>query len=157
MHIIFSFFIALLGLVILHHLWTKVPRLPRARDDWGAVASDDPRIAVAGMMYAVTTADGGMSNFKEQQILLLLLLQKLGIDEKTARLCLTGGRRIARRLDGDLNSRLHQLLPTIVQKCSPEEKKDVVEMLQTVSGGNGDRIGPVRDGIGRVAASLLDR
>ena len=156
MHVIFSFFIALLALVICHHLWTRVPRLPRAREDWGAVASDDPRVAVAGMMYAVAAADGSMSNFKEQQIL-LLLQQKLGLDEKTARLCLTGGRRVARRLDGDLNSRLHQMLPMIAQKCGPEEKKDVVEMLQTVSGSSGDRIGPVRDGIGRVAASLLDR
>ena len=156
MHIIFSFFIALLALAILHHLWNKIPKLPRARDDWGAVASDDPRVAVAAMMYAIATADSGLNNFKEQQIL-LLLQQKLDIDEKTARLCLTGGRRIARRLDGDLNSRLHQMLPTIAQKCSPEEKKDVVEMLQAVGGGSADRIGPVRDGIGRVAASLLDR
>ena len=156
MHVIFSFFIALLALVIVHHLWTKVPRLPRARDDWGAVASDDPRVAVAGMMFAVATADGGITTFKEQQIL-LLLQQKLGLDEKTARLCLTGGRRVARRLDGDLNSRLHQMLPTIAQKCSPEEKKDVIAMLHTVSGAHGERIGPVRDGIGRVAASLLDR
>ena len=56
---------------------------------------------------------------------------------------------------GDLNSRLHQLLGPIERKCSPEEKQDIVDMLNAVAGPSAERLGPVRDGIGRLSSSLL--
>ena len=72
-----------------------------------------------------------------------------------ARTCLTGGRRLARRLSGDLNARLHQLLAPIEAQCSPREKQDVVDMLHAVAGSSADRLGPVREGLGRLSSSLL--
>jgi hypothetical protein len=79
----------------------------------------------------------------------------MGLDPEAARACLTGGRRIARRLRGDLNSRLHQLLGPVEHRCSPAEKQDVIEMLQIMAGPHAQRLGPVREGLGRVSATLM--
>lgn len=62
---------------------------------------------------------------------------------------------MAKRLRGDLNSRLHRLLSPVERKCSPEEKRDVIDMLRIVAGPSGERLGPVREGLGRLSSSLL--
>jgi hypothetical protein len=154
MHLIFLVLILLLIAVILHHIFNRVPQLPHSTGRWGLGESDDPRIAVAGMMYAVATEYGPLSPEQERHIL-AQLTDRIGLDPNVARLCLTGGKRVARRLHGDLNSRLHQLLRPIESKCSPEEKIDVVEMLTIAAGANAQRIGPVRDGISRLSGKLL--
>jgi uncharacterized tellurite resistance protein B-like protein len=141
-------------IVIAWSLLERGPRLSHGVGDWGTAGSDDPRVAVAAMMYAVATEDGQLTPEEERHIL-LLLHTRMGLENDMARSCLIGGRRIAKYLRGDLNSRLHQLLGPIERKCSAQEKQDVVDMLTTVAGRSAERIGPVRDGLSRLSSSLL--
>jgi uncharacterized tellurite resistance protein B-like protein len=152
--LILAFFIALVLAMFVYHLMQRVPRLPRTAGDWGAAGSDDPRIAVAAMMYAVVTEDGPLTAEKERHIL-TQLTTRVGLERAVAQTCLIGGKRLARRLHGDLNTRLHQLLRPIERKCSPEEKQDIVDMLNAVAGRSAERLGPVREGIARLSSSLL--
>jgi uncharacterized tellurite resistance protein B-like protein len=154
MHILLMFFLAMLLALIAHHFMSRIPRLPRTGRDWGSAGTNDPRVAVAAMMYAVATEDSPLTPEKERRIL-ALLGSTVGLGPDLARTCLTGGRRLAGRLRGDLNSRLHQLLAPIAYQCSPEEKQDVISMLQDVAGSSAERFGPVREGIGRLSSSLL--
>ncbi len=154
MHLILTFFIAMLLALLVYHLMQRIPRLPRTAGGWGSAGSDDPRVAVAAMMYAVVTEDGPLTSEKERHIL-AQLSSRVGLEANVARTCLTGGKRLARRLRGDLNSRLHQLLGPVERKCSAEEKQDIVEMLNAVAGPSGERLGPVRESIGRLSSSLL--
>jgi uncharacterized tellurite resistance protein B-like protein len=154
MHILVMFFLAMLLALIAYNLMNRIPRLPRTERDWGSAGTNDPRVAVAAMMFAVATEDGPLTHAKERRIL-ALLGATVGLGPDLARTCLTGGKRLAGRLRGDLNSRLHQLLAPIARQCSPEEKQDVIAMLEAVAGPSGERFGPVREGIGRLSSSLL--
>jgi hypothetical protein len=154
MPLILVVLLLLLAAVILYRITNHIPRLPHAAGDWGSGDIDDPRIAVAAMLYAVATEHAPLTAEQERHIL-SLLSSRMGLHPDTARTCLTSGRRIARRLRGDLNSRLHQLLAPVEQRCSVEEKQDVIEMLQIIAGPLAERLGPVRDGLGRVSATLM--
>jgi hypothetical protein len=143
-----------LALIAYYHFSNRVPRLPRTGRDWGSAGGSDPRVALAAMMYAVATEDGPLTTEQERRIL-SQLTSKLGLGLDLAQTCLTGGKRLARGLHGDLNSRLHQLVGPIEAKCSPEEKRDVVDMLRLIAGPSAHRLGAVRDGIGRLSSSLL--
>ena len=155
MPVILAFMVLLLALIVYYHFfYNRVPRLPRTKRDWGAAGSNDPRVALAAMMYAVATEDGPLSTEQERRIL-SHLSSKVGLGPDLAQTCLTGGKRLARALRGDLNSRLHQLVGPIEAQCSPEEKRDVVDMLRQIAGPSAHRIGAVRDGLGRVSSSLL--
>ncbi len=140
--------------IVYYRITNHIPRLPQSAGDWGSGGSNDPRIAVAGMLYAVATEHAPLTAGQERRIESLLTL-RMGLDPDTARVCLTGGRRIARRLRGDLNSRLHQLLGPVERKCSLAEKQDVIEMLQIIAGPHAQHLGPVREGLGRVSATLM--
>lgn len=61
----------------------------------------------------------------------------------------------SRKREGDLTSRPHQLKEPIANKCSQQAQQDVIDALRQVAGPSGEQIGGVRDGIGRLAASLL--
>jgi hypothetical protein len=154
--LILVFFVVLvLALFVYYHFFNnRIPRLPRASQDWGSAGSNDPRVALAAMMYAVATEDGPLTPVQEQRIL-SQLTSRVGLGPDLAQTCLTGGKRLARGLHGDLNSRLHQLVTPIEAQCSLEEKRDVVDMLHLVAGANADRIGSVREGLGRLSSSLL--
>jgi hypothetical protein len=128
--------------------------LPRSGQDWGSAGSNDPRVAMAAMMYAVATEEGPLTPEQERRIL-SQLISRVRLEPDLARTCLAGGKRLARGLHGDLNSRLHQLVAPIEAKCSPEEKREVVDMLRLIAGPSAQRLGPVRDGLGRLSASLL--
>ena len=156
MPLIFAFFVVLvLALIVYYHFfYNRVPPLPRTDRDWGSAGNNDPRVAVAAMMYAVATEEGPLSAEKERRIL-SQLTSRVGLGPDLARTCLTGGKRLARDLRGDLNSRLHQLVAPIEARCSPEEKRDVVDMLRLIAGPSAERLGPVRDGLGRLSSSLL--
>jgi hypothetical protein len=154
MHFILAFFLAMLLVLIVWRLMNRIPLLPRTGRDWGVSGVNDPRIAVAAMMYMVATEDGRLTGEKERRIL-SRLSSTVGLGPDLAKTCLTGGRRLARRLSGDLNTRLHQLLAPIERQCSPEEKQEVIAMRNDVAGPSAERLGPVREGIGRVSASLL--
>ena len=155
MPLIFAVFVVLvLALIIYHFFSTRIPRLPRTDQDWGSAGNKDPRVALAAMMYAVATEDGPLTPVQEQRIL-SELTSRVGLGPDLAQTCLTGGKRLARVVHGDLNSRLHQLVAPIEAACSPEEKRDVIEMLHLVAGSSAERIGSVRDGLSRLSSSLL--
>jgi uncharacterized tellurite resistance protein B-like protein len=154
MPLLVAFLAAIVLAIVIYHLANRVPSLPRTGRDWGVAGSDDPRVVVAAMMYAVATEDGPLTPAKERRIL-ALLSSTVGLGPELAKTCLTGGKRLARRLGGDLNARLHQLLAPIERQCSPEEKQDVIAMLRDIAGPSADRLGPVRDGLGRLTSSLL--
>jgi hypothetical protein len=138
--LIFAFFITLfLAFIVYQFFSNRIPRLPRTGRDWGSAGSNDPRVALAAMMYAVATEEGPLSLEKERHIL----------SQLTSKVGLAGGLR------GDLNSRLHRLVAPIETQCSPEEKRDVVDMLRQIAGPSALRLGPVRDGLGRLSSSLL--
>jgi hypothetical protein len=154
MPLILTVLLLLLAATIVYRVTNHIPRLPKVTGDWGSGGSGDPRIAVAAMMYAVATEHAPLTAEQERHIL-SLLCSRMGLKPDVAQACLTGGRRIARRLRGDLNSRLHQLLGPVEHRCSLEEKQDVIEMLQIIAGPVGQRLGPVREGLGRLSATLL--
>jgi len=129
-------------------------KLPHAVGDWGAKGNDDPRIATAAMLYSVAREQGPVTDAQTSQII-LLLTGTLRLEPEAARVCLAGGQRLARRLDGNLNSRLHQLRAPIERVCSAEEKQDVVDMLRAVAGRDLERTPSIREAVGRIAASLL--
>jgi len=148
------FVVLILAFIVYHLFFNRIPKLPRTDRDWGSAGNNDPRVAVAAMMYAVATEEGPLSAEKERRIL-SQLSSRVGLGPDLAQTCLTGGKRLARSLHGDLNSRLHQLVAPIEAQCSPEEKRDVVDMLRLIAGPSAERLGSVRDGLGRLSASLL--
>ena len=155
MPLILAFFVALfLAFLVYQFFFNRIPRLPRSGRDWGSAGSNDPRVAMAAMMYAVATEDGPLTSEQERRIL-SQLISKVRLEPDLARTCLAGGKRLAGGLGGDLNSRLHQLVAPIEAKCSPEEKRDVIDMLRLIAGPSAQRIGSVRDGLGRLSSSLL--
>jgi hypothetical protein len=143
------------GRRIVRHIMNRVPRLVQAAGGWGSVGgSGDPRVAVAAMMYAVATEYAPLTPEQERHIQ-SLMCARMGLDLAAARACLASGRRIAGRLRGDLNSRLHQLVGPVEQRCSAKEKQDVIDMLRVIAGPLAQRLGPVREGLGRVSATLM--
>ncbi len=156
MGMIIAVLLLLLVAGLVYNILERIPRLPQAVGDWGSGGISDPRIAVAAMMYAMATEHARLTAEQERHIL-SLLRSRIGLDPDAARTCLTAGRRIASRLRGDLNSRLHRLLEPVARKCSLQEKQDVLEMLQTVADPLAERLGPVREGLGRVSATLMQR
>jgi hypothetical protein len=153
--LIVVFVVLLLVLIAYYHfIYKRVPRLPRTDQDWGSAGNKDPRVALAAMMYAVATEDGPLTAEAEQRIL-SQLTSRVGLGPDLARTCLTGGKRLARGVHGDLNSRLHQLVGPIENQCSPEERRDVLDMLRLIAGPNAQRLGSVREGLGRLSSSLL--
>jgi len=151
MSVVLGALLLLVGAAIAYHLIERMPRLAQAVG--GSPRQSDPRVAVAAMMYAVATEHGPLTAEQERQIE-QLLCSRMGIDPAAARACLADGRRVANRVHGDLNSRLHQLLGPVEHGCSRREKQDVIEMLQSIAGPLAKRLGPVREGLGRVSATL---
>lgn len=156
MPLIFVFFVILVLALIVYYrfFYNRTPHLPRTGQDWGSAGNKDPRVALAAMMYAVATEDGPLTPVQEQRII-SQLTSRVGLGPDLAQTCLTGGKRLARGVHGDLNSRLHQLVAPIEAQCSLEEKRDVIEMLHLIAGANAERIGSVREGLGRLSSSLL--
>ena len=155
MLLILALFVTLfLAFIVYQFFSNRIPRLPRSGRDWGSAGSNDPRVAMAAMMYAVATEEGPLTPEQERRIL-SQLISRVRLEPDLARTCLAGGKRLARGLHGDLNSRLHQLVAPIETRCSPEEKRDVVDMLRLIAGPSAERLGPVRDGLGRLSSSLL--
>jgi hypothetical protein len=151
---IFGVLLLLLIVEIVRRMMGRIPRLRLSAGGWGSGGRSDPQIAVAAMMYAVATEYAPITAEQERHIK-ALLCSRMGLDPAAAQACLAGGRRIASRLRGDLNSRLHQLLGPVEHRCSHKEKQDVVDMLRIIAGPFAQRLGPVREGLGRVSATLM--
>ena len=59
MPLILAFIVVVLALIVYYHFFfNRIPHLPRTGRDWGSAGSNDPRVAVAAMMYAVATEEG---------------------------------------------------------------------------------------------------
>ena len=101
-----------------------------------------------------TLQDGPLTAEKEERIL-SQLHSRLGFEPNVARACLAASRQIASYLHGDFNSRLHKPLRPIQRNCTWREKQDVVEMLEAVAGQGAASPGPMRDGLDRLASTLL--
>lgn len=155
MHIMLLVLVTAVLLVVAWHQMTRVRALPGAASGtWGAAGTEDPRVAVAAMLHAVASEHGPMAYESEQQIL-SLLTTRLGMDRQLAKMCLSSGRRLDLKQRGALNARLHRMVAPIERNCTLEQRRDVVDMLRVVAGANADRIGTVRDSIGRITATLL--
>jgi len=154
LHIVLLVLVTAVLLVVVWHQMTRVRALPVPLSGWGTAGKDDPRVPVAAMLHAIASESGPVARHTEQQIL-GLLTTRMGMDRGLAKLCLTSGRRLDLKLRGGLNTRLHQLVTSIERNCTLEERRDVVEMLRAVAGSNTDRLGNVRESLGRVTATLL--
>lgn len=154
MFMIFPFLVALTLAVMAHQLWMRVAKLPRIVSGWGAPPLTDPRVAVAAMMYAVAAEGGSVTREKMDQMR-SLLVSMIDLTPEQADICLANGRTAARRCDGSLNSRLHQMRGPIGRNCSALEKEDVVQMLRAVAGESAERVPSIREALGRIAGSLL--
>jgi hypothetical protein len=158
---------------------TRLPKLPFLRGTTPSppstrpvvalqlVKSDDPSVAVAAMLILVARAMdqiGGdqvgsdqLSDDKQQQII-AMLVDTVGIDPQVARQRFNYGLQRATIIDrdgGSLGVRLHKLKTPIERSCSPQEKRDVIEMLQKIA-GPARRAGELAEGINQLAATLLD-
>lgn len=153
-YLFFTFFVLLLIGAILHHLWTRVRTMPRSSGGRDSLGNQDPRVALAAMMYTVASIAGRISGEKRQQMV-SLLAATLGLSPDAARTCLASGQRLSRRLHGDLNSRLHQLQEPIQRKCSAQEKQDAVDLLHAAAGRSAERVPSLRASLGRISGSLL--
>ena len=68
--LILAFIVLILALILyFQFFYNRIPRLPRASQDWGSAGGNDPRLALAAMMYAVATEDGPLTPVQEQRIL----------------------------------------------------------------------------------------
>lgn len=155
MFMVFPLLIALTVAVLVHNLWTGGIKLPGlTRGGWGAPANTDPRVAVAAMMHLVAAESGGMTHEKTEQMASLLETM-VDLTPAEAKVCLANGRAVARRTEGSLNSRLHQLRGPIERNCNGQEKEEVIAMLRAVAGASAERVPAVREALGRIAGSLL--
>jgi uncharacterized tellurite resistance protein B-like protein len=166
LHVIFLFLAALLVCAILHGVWVKLrslaPRLPKSPSVRPAavlqlVKNDDPRVAVAAMLVVVASAEGSLTDDKQQRIL-DMLTHTVGTDPQTARTCLKQGLQRAQAIakeGGTVATRLQKLKPPIERTCSPQEKRDVIEMLRKIAGPASQHTGNIGDGIRELATTLL--
>lgn len=154
MVLVLAFLIALTLALLAQNLWMGRPTLGRRPATWGAPPNSDPRVAVAAMLYAVASEDGPVTRDKSEHML-ALLGSTLELTAQEAQICLASGKTLSRRLDGSLNSRLHQLRGPIEKNCSSQEREDVVQMLRAVAGANAERVPSIREALGRIAGSLL--
>ena len=154
MPLILALAVVLASVLLFQYLRTsRGPLLNAVRGAGGGPG--DPRIAAAAMMYAVAGDEAAVSKDQEQMIL-GLLVKRMGASGAAAEHCLKLARRAA-SLEGDLTSRLHQLKDPIEAQCSAAEKRELIDMLRLVAGNKAERLGPVRDGIGRLSATILDK
>jgi uncharacterized tellurite resistance protein B-like protein len=120
--------------------------------------SDDPRVAVAALLVVVATGTGNRLTRDQQAQIEAMLTDTLGLAPDMARDCFIHGQRRAAmtaKSGRDITARLHQLIAPIERSCSRQEKQDVIDMLGKIAGPSFQRVGGVRDGIGRLAATLL--
>lgn len=151
---ILAVMVILLAGAIIYRIVERIQVFLRTAGGRGPGGGSDPRTAVAAMMYAVATEHAPLTAEQERHIQ-SLMCARMGIDPAAARACLADGRRIASRLRGDLNARLHQLAAPVEHRCSRKERQDVIDMLRIVAGPLAQRLGPVREGLGRVSATLM--
>lgn len=114
----------------------------------------DPREAAVAMMVAVAQSDGAMTD-RERQVILAELVARIGATEQQAEELLAHGRWLTRDVR-DIDHCLDKLAPLIKRQCSPDQTRDVLEMLYSVASVEG-RPGEIEGAaLARVARALRD-
>jgi uncharacterized tellurite resistance protein B-like protein len=114
----------------------------------------DPREAAVAMMVAVAQSDGAMTD-RERQVILAELVARIGATEQQAEELLAHGRWLTRDVR-DIDHCLDKLAPLIKRQCSPDQNRDVLEMLYSVASVEG-RPGEIEGAaLARVARALRD-
>jgi uncharacterized tellurite resistance protein B-like protein len=114
----------------------------------------DPREAAVAMMVAVAQSDGAMTD-RERQVIVTELVARIGATERQAEELLAHGRWLTRDVR-DIDHCFDKLAPLIKRQCSPEQHRDVLEMLLSVASVEG-RPGEIEGAaLARVARALRD-
>jgi uncharacterized tellurite resistance protein B-like protein len=115
---------------------------------------EDPREAAVAMMVAVAQSDGAMTD-RERQVIITELVARVGATERQAEELLAHGRWLTREVQ-DVDYCLDKLAPLIKRQCSPEQHRDVVDMLHSVASVEG-RPGQIEDAaLARLGRALRD-
>ncbi len=123
-------------------------RWQRKHDADLLAAIDDPREAAVAMMMAIAEFDGTLSE-RERDVIISQMMDNFEIDEKLAGELLARGRWLAKDV-GDISSFLRRLTPPIDQICSDREKRELINMLQTVAKADGTASDVVEHAIDRL-------
>jgi uncharacterized tellurite resistance protein B-like protein len=114
----------------------------------------DPREAVVAMMVAVAQSDGAMTD-RERQVIMTELVARIGATERQAEELLAHGRWLTRDVR-DIDHCLDKLAPLIKRQCSPEQNRDVLQMLYNVASAEG-RPGEIEGAaLARISRALRD-
>ena len=106
------------------------------------------------MMVALAQSDGAMTD-RERQVILAEHGTRVGATERQAEELLAHGRWLTRDVQ-DIDYCLDKLAPLIKRQCSPEQSRDVVEMLYAVASVEG-RPGEIEGAaLARVQRALKD-
>jgi len=116
---------------------------------------EDPREAAVAMMVALAQSDGAMTD-RERQVIITELVARIGATERQAEELLAHGRWLTRDVQ-DIDYCLDKLAPLIKRQCSPEQNRDVLEMLYSVASVEG-RPGDIEGtALARIARTLRDQ
>ena len=114
----------------------------------------DPREAAVAMMVAVAQSDGAMTD-RERQVILAELVARIGATERQAEELLAHGRWLTRDVR-DIDYCLDKLAPLIKRHCSPDQNRDVLEMLYSVARVEGQPGEIEGAALARVSRALRD-
>jgi uncharacterized tellurite resistance protein B-like protein len=114
----------------------------------------DPREAAVAMMVAVAQSDGAMTD-REQQAIMAELVARIGATERQAQELLAHGRWLTRDVR-DVDHCLDKLASLIKRQCSPEQKRDVMQMLYSVANVEGHTGEIEGAALARVSRELRD-
>ena len=155
MPLILVFFVVLVLALFVYYQFiaSRACRAPTKTGD--RPASKDPRVALAAMMYAVATEDGPLTPVQEQRILSAANHEGQG-----------SGLISPRRASRAASAWPEAFTATSIHACISSLRRSrpnaawrksaiVVDMLHLIAGANADRIGSVREGLGRLSSSLL--
>src|SRR5262245_15060197 len=92
---------------------------------------EDPREAAVAMMVALAQSDGAITD-RERQVILDELVARIGATARQAEELLAHVRWSTRDVQ-DVDYCLDKLAPLIKRQCSPEQNRDVLEMLHAVA------------------------
>ena len=112
----------------------------------------DPREAAAAMLAAVASVDGAMSE-KEMLAVKDEMTRHFGATPEQAEELLAHGRFLVRDR-GDLSEIFRRLAPMIRAGCTPDERRDLIEMLGNVATAEGPAAEAVVADITRLARLL---
>jgi uncharacterized tellurite resistance protein B-like protein len=144
--IILSAAIALIGFLIWRMRTTTVQAHPLTR-------VEDTRIAAAAMMAAAAQADGHMTE-TERRVILKQARTTLGCrSDRQAEELLAEARWLVRDCH-DLDNVFLRLMPLVRRICSPEQKGDLIRMLDEVLTAEGLPRPAEREAVARLSREL---